>query len=84
MGKIERNSKNFTLEDTNQIKIKGWLKVPRYVENLESVLKVWMNSLYIVGKIQLWNKYIFHLNTYPLHFFWLGQENLAGRSAGAV
>nr|XP_034339330.1 citron Rho-interacting kinase-like isoform X2 [Crassostrea gigas] len=29
MGKIERNSKNFTLEDTNQIKIKGWLKVPR-------------------------------------------------------
>lgn len=60
MGKIERNSKNFTLEDSNQIKIKGWLKVPRYVENLESVLKVWMNSLYIVGKIQLWNKYIFH------------------------
>ncbi|XP_056008615.1 citron Rho-interacting kinase-like isoform X2 [Ostrea edulis] len=29
MSKIERTSKKFTLEDTNQIKIKGWLKVPR-------------------------------------------------------
>ncbi|XP_078336278.1 citron Rho-interacting kinase-like isoform X2 [Crassostrea virginica] len=29
MGKIERSSKNFSVEDTNQIKIKGWLKVPR-------------------------------------------------------
>ncbi|XP_062613550.1 citron Rho-interacting kinase-like, partial [Saccostrea cucullata] len=29
MNNVERNSKNFTLKDTNQIKIKGWLKVPR-------------------------------------------------------
>lgn len=58
MGKIERNSKNFTLEDTNQIKIKGWLKVPRYVENVKSMLIVYI----------LLEKYSLHY-TYPWHFF---------------